>query len=179
MRVAALLVAGVLALGPAAAEAAIRLYAYDPANAATREAAGGLTFEFKQKLIFNTVLSLRSTVGQAKAELAPADEKALGGGLAPLIGEGAPERDLYEVKPEDDGEALVRALCPGEARRGFLAFGRLRANRPLRVHVLAVDGAGAPRLCRTLDFQFRAEWPMPRDNPRVTARDLKQPRFPH
>jgi hypothetical protein len=167
-----------LAAGGAQA-AAHKMYSYDPANSETRHAAGGLTFEFEKKFVFNTILNLRSTMGQATAYLTPADERALGASLSSLIGDRAQERDLYEVKPEREGEALVSAYCPG-SKRGFITFGRLRANRPLRVHVLGDNPAGGPaRLCRTFDFTFHGEWQLPTQGVPVRERDLKRPKFPY
>src|ERR1700723_3024385 len=81
--------------GPAAA--GVRIFSYDSANDVTRRVAGDLTFQFNQRLIFVTVLNIRSTEGRASADLKPADEHALGGGgLSRLVGGGSQERDLYE-----------------------------------------------------------------------------------
>jgi hypothetical protein len=148
------------AAGPAAA--AVRIFSYDPANDATRNVAGDLTFEFKQRLIFTTVLNIRSTEGEASADLKPADEHELGrGGLTRLIGANAQERDLYEVEPKAEGAELIRAFCPG-SHRAWLAFSRLVEARPLRVQVIGDDPAGGPaRLCHTFEFQFRGEWKLP------------------
>jgi hypothetical protein len=159
----------------APAAAAVRIFSYDAANDATRRVAGDLTFEFNQHLIFTTVLNIHSTEGKAAADLKPADERALGrGGLSRLIGEGAQERDLYEVEPKAEGAELIRAFCPG-SRRAWLAFGRLAEARPLRVRVIGDDPAGGPaRLCHTLDFGYRGEWTLPGGSG-VPARDLLQP----
>jgi len=139
--------------------AAVRVFSYDPADALTRRVAGDLTFEFKQRLIFTTVLRIRSTEGQASADLKPVDEQALGrGGLSRLIGANAPERDLYAVEPGAEGADLVRAFCPGSTR-AWLAFGRLSETQPLRVQVIGDDPKGGPtRLCETLAFTFHGEW---------------------
>src|SRR5665213_4595182 len=120
-----LVVAASLACLAGAARAdSIRLYSYDPANAETRAAAGALTFEFKQRLIGTTMLSVRATEAQATAYLRPARERALGpGGLSPLIGSKANERDLYEVQSKGDGAALISAFCPG-AKRAWMVFGQ-------------------------------------------------------
>ena len=160
------------------AQAAPRMFSYDPANSETRHSAGALTFEFNQKLTFITVLNVRATEGQATADLKPADEKALGrGGLSPLIG-AAPERDLYQVQPTEEGGALISAFCPG-ARRAWMAIGRLRVNRDLRVFVLGDDAAGgAAHLCRTLDFTFHGEWRLP-PGAKFDQRQLERPLFPH
>lgn len=140
----------------------VRLFSYDPANAQTRAAAGALTFEFKQRLVGTTMLNVRATEAQATAYLRPAPDKALGqAGLTPLIGPAASERDLYEVLSSGEGPALISAFCPG-ARRAWMAFGRPRLNRDLRVFVLGDTASGGPvRLCRTLDFNFRGEWRLP------------------
>src|SRR5579862_6918710 len=119
------------AAGPASA--AVRIFSYDPANDTTRSVAGDLTFEFKQRLIFTTVLNIHSTEGEASADLKPADEHVLGhGGLSRLIGANAQERDLYEVQPKAEGADLIHAFCPG-SHRAWLAFGRLVEGKPLRV----------------------------------------------
>jgi|SRR5215472_13256671 len=141
------------------AAAAVRVFSYDPADALTRRVAGDLTFEFSRRMIFTTILRIRSTEGQASAELKPVDEQVLGrGGLSRLIGPNAPERDLYAVEPGAQGAELVRAFCPGSTR-AWLAFGRLAAAQPLRVRVIGDDPKGGPtRLCETLAFTFHGEW---------------------
>ncbi len=172
-----------LGCGAGAAQAARRFFSYDPANATTRSVAGPLTFEFNQRLIFVTVLRVRSTEGRASADLKPVDEGVLGhGGLSALIGAQSPERDLYEVEPSDEGLDLTHAFCPG-SHRAWLAFGRLVEGRDLRVRVLGDDplGAGKGRhahLCQTFDFAYRGEWRLP-PGPGVPLRDLPMPKFPY
>jgi hypothetical protein len=175
-----ILIALAVSLAAGAAQAAtMKMYSYDPANAETRRAAGGVTFQFQKQFIFNRILALRSTMGQANAFLDPVDEKVLGVGLSSLIGDNAPERDLYEVRGEAEGGDLIKAFCPG-SKRAFMTFGRLRANQPLRVHVLGDTAVGGPaHLCRTLDFNFHGEWQMPRTGQIVTDKDLKRPKFPY
>jgi len=173
----AALVAAITASTPAAA--AVRIFSYDAANDGTRRVAGDLTFQFSQRLIFTTVLSIRSTEGRASADLKPADEHALGsGGLNRLIGAAAQERDLYEVKGDADGIALVHAFCPGSSR-AWLAFSRLVEGRPLRVQVIGDAAGGSAKLCHTLDFTYRGEWKLPSATPPVRPSDLKEPRFPY
>ena len=159
----------------APASAAVRIFSYDPANEATRSVAGDLTFEFRQRLIFTTVLNIRSTEGEASADLKPADEHVLGpGGLSRLIGAGAQERDLYEVSPDAEGTELIHAFCPGSSR-AWLAFGRLAEAAPLRVRVIGDSPAGGPmRLCHTFEFAFRGEWKLP-GGPGVPPSQLLQP----
>ncbi len=159
MRAAWLVAAAITAASPALADAT-RLYSYDPADAETKTAAGPLTFEFHQGLFRLTMVSVRATEAQATANLKPAGERDLGpGGLTPLIGARAPERDLYEVRPDQEGAALIAALCPG-ATRAWMAFGRPRLNRDLRVYVLGAED-GPARLCRKLSFAFHGAWRMP------------------
>jgi hypothetical protein len=174
MRRFAFLLISILALaGPA--RAAVRVFSYDPVDDATRRVAGDLTFRFRQRLIFVTVLNIISTEGRAQADLKPADDKVLGhGGLSRLIGDNAPERDLYEVEPSDEGAEMIHAFCPGSAR-AWLAFSRMTEARPLRVQVIGDNPAGGPaRLCHTLDFNFHGEWKLP-SGPGVPERDLLQP----
>jgi hypothetical protein len=160
------------------AAAAVRIFSYDAADDGTRHVAGDLTFQFDQRLIFTTILNIRSTEGRASADLKPADEHALGpGGLNRLIGGSAQERDLYEVKGDAEGDELVHAFCPG-SRRAWLSFGRLVEGRPLRVQVIGDAAGGGAKLCHTLDFNFRGEWKLP-SGPGVKPGDLKEPRFPY
>lgn len=160
MRIALTAAVG-LAITASPAAAALRLYSYDPADAETRSAAGPLTFEFKAGLFRTTMISLRATEAQATAYLKPVGEKDLGPvGLTALIG-AAPERDLYEVRSDHDGPALIAAFCPG-ATRAWAAFGTPRPNRSLRVFVLGPPAAGgAAHVCRTLNFTFHGAWQVP------------------
>ncbi|MGI9170454.1 MAG: hypothetical protein ACR2FH_09815 [Caulobacteraceae bacterium] len=170
--------AAALCLAASARAGAMRIYSYDPANGDTRRVAGAVTFEFNQRLMFTTVLRVLATEGQASADLKPAKEEGLGrGGLTRVIGARAPELDLYEVQPGADGSAMIAAFCPG-ARRAWMAFGRLKPNRDLRVFVLSDTPAGGPaRLCRTLDFTFHGEWRLP-PGAKFDERQLERPRFP-
>jgi len=169
-----------IALAAAApAAAGVRIFSYDAGDDVTRKVAGDLTFQFNQRLIFTTLMSIRSTEGRASADLKPADEHALGrGGLSRLIGPNAQERDLYEVENDAQGVELVHAFCPG-SNRAWLAFGRLVEGRPLRVRVIGDTAGGGARLCHTLAFNFRGEWKLPSASPPVRPSDLKEPRFPY
>ncbi|HUZ14117.1 MAG TPA: hypothetical protein VMU93_14870 [Caulobacteraceae bacterium] len=179
-RLAAALAAA-LALGLAGAAAAgVRIYSYDPANALTRRTAGDLTFEFERRFIFTRVLSVRSTEGEATADLKPARETALGrGGLDGVIGRRARGRDLYEIEPAAEGADMIRAFCPGSAR-AWLAFGRIRQGHGLRVRVIGeAAGASRARLCATLDFTFHGEWRAAAAGQPVRPGDLLEPHFPY
>ena len=128
--------------GPARA-ATRRMFSYDPADDATRHAAGALTFVFDQHLLSTTPVSIKATEGQASAELS----RAPGG--------------LYAVSPINQGAELIAALCPG-SKRAWMAIPRLKANRDLQVQVLGDSPTGGSRhLCRTLAFTFHGEWRLP------------------
>jgi hypothetical protein len=158
-RAAAILAAWLVFAGSAHA-ANRRIFSYDPADAATREAAGQLTFEFNQKLLSTTVLRVRSTEESATADLKPAPPEAVGrGGVSRFVGVQARDRDLYQILAADDGPAMISAFCPG-ARRAWMAFGRLRANQDLRVYVLG-DYPGGAKLCQSLKFTYHGEWRLP------------------
>lgn len=174
---AALALAALAICAPARASS-LHIWSYDPANADTRSAAGALTFEFNRRLVFTTVLRVLATEGEAKADVAPADEKVLGrGGLTALIGPRAFERDLYRIEPRDEGAAMIAALCPN-SQRAWLAFGRLRANHDLRIYVLGDGGAGRDaHLCKTLDYTFHGEWKLPSDA-KFDTRLVDRPQFP-
>jgi len=144
------------------AGAAQRVFSYDSANPTTEAMTeAGLTFVFDKTLFNERVLKLVETHDVGEADLKPANERALGpGGLSAVIGPGAPERQLYEITDQADGKALKRALC--QSPHVWLAFGRLKANLPLRVHALAIDPlSGKTRLCITLDYAFHGEWALP------------------
>jgi hypothetical protein len=129
-------------------------------------------------LMSTKLLRIRATEGQATAELKAAPQDVVGrGGLSPLIGSQAIERDLYEIQPAEDGSAMISAFCPG-ARRAWLAFGRLKASQNLTVHVLGADAGGRARLCRTLEFAFHGEWRLP-PGPAKDPDRLPEPHFPY
>jgi len=161
------LLAALLAAGDAAA--ATHVYSYDPADPATKAAAGPLTFEVHKALIGPTkVLNLRSTEAAADAELRRASDRDLGpGGLTAVLGPRAAERQVYEIAPADQGAALISALCPG-AKRAWLAFSEFGFNQPLKIAVLGASGASVKtRLCRTLAYDFHGEWSGPPTTPLV------------
>ena len=137
--------------------AQLRMFSYDPADAETRTAAGPMTFEFKQGLLKSTILSMRSTEADATVDVSPAPESALGARLTALAGAEAADRDLYAIRPADDGAALIAALCPGSAH-GWLAIERPRYGRDLGVDVLGDRPTGGAKLCRKLAFNFHGEW---------------------
>ena len=176
---AVLALMGAVAIAARAEAATIRLFAYDPANEETRQVAGPLTFEFRQQLVFTTLLRIRSTEAAATAQVIPADEKVLGsGGLSAFIGPNAPERDFFEVTDAQEGNAMIAAFCPG-SKHAWVSLGRLKMNRDLRVHVFG-DGPepGKVHLCHTFNFYYHGEWKA-KDPYRVDPREVLKPHFPY
>jgi hypothetical protein len=159
----------------APAWAALHQYSYDPADEATRTAAGGLTFEINKTLFSTRVLKVRATEAKATADLKPADPSAVGRSAALWAGE--PDHDLYEVLAKDDGPALIAAFCPG-SKRAWMAFSPLRPNEDLRVLVFGDDPkGGAARRCRRLDFTYHGEWLLP-PGPPPPLGEVGPPEFP-
>jgi hypothetical protein len=156
------LVLGPLLLAPGVAAAGIKLYSYDPADAATKESSGALTFRFFKGLLGQKVLEVYATEGNAQAEVDPAGPPPGAGPLEVRNG------GFYRIRPDKEGDALVAGLCPGSSR-GWLSIGPLRAYQDLEVHMLSAPANGPVTLCRTLIFRFRGEWKTPKDalDPRV------------
>ncbi len=148
--------------------AALKVYSYDPADAATKGYVdNGLTFAFDKNLVGFRVREVFATQAKASALVDPADEKELGAPLARLLPSGAIEHALYRVRDEEQGLAMVKALCPGSSH-GWLVFGTFRAREGLTVDALGDDPAtGKARLCATLKFIFHGEWIMPRGDPTI------------
>src|SRR5579872_4584799 len=111
------LVAAATAAGGAAGDvqaAQRRFFSFDPADETTRTAAGALTSEFDQHLVSTHVIAIRATEGEATADLQRVGEGSLGaGGLDRAVGAHTENRDLYRIKADKDGGAMITALCPG------------------------------------------------------------------
>ncbi len=158
--VSALLIA-LAAASPAAA--ARHIYSYDSVTPITEKATEtGLSFIFDKNVLGVNVRRILETHDIGAADLRPASESALGrGGLEKIVGSDAAERDLYEITDQENGKALRNALCRG-ADHVWLAFGRLKVGRDLRVRALGHDpSTGLTRLCVTLDYSFHGEWLAP------------------
>ena len=159
--------------GPVAA--AIRhIFSYDPADAATAQIAGPVTFDLRREFLGGlTVLNLRSTVAAASADLRRTDARALGPGPRPAGMDGA----LYEVEPADQGAALISVLCPG-AHRVWLKFSDIGFDLPLKIEVLGGQGAtGGARLCHVLAYDFHGEWKGPPSGVQLREKDLPTGRY--
>ncbi|HEY2481059.1 MAG TPA: hypothetical protein VGI30_02525 [Caulobacteraceae bacterium] len=174
-----LLAIGGIVAAPAA-QAAIHQYSYDPADAATRQAAGGVTFMVNKTLFGGTrVLKMRATEAKATADLQRADPGVLGrGGLTRILGPEGPAHDLYRIESADEGPSFVAALCPG-SKRGWVALSPVRYGQDMQAVVLGDDPAGGPaRACRKLAFTFRGEWRLPSGTPPPTEA-VEAPAFPN
>lgn len=145
------------------ASAARHIYSYDSDTPITEKMTEtGLSFIFDKNLLGVTVRRILETHDIGAADLRPASQSALGhGGLEKIVGSDAAERDLYEITDQENGKALRNALCRG-ADHVWLAFGRLKVGRDLRIRALGHDPAtGQTRLCVTLDYSFHGEWLAP------------------
>ncbi|MFI4976113.1 MAG: hypothetical protein ACHP84_16355 [Caulobacterales bacterium] len=160
------------------ARADIRIFSYDPADERTEGASGPLTFEFKQRLLFTTIIRVFSTQGHAMANLKPVEDGALGhGGIAAIV-PAARERDLYEVLDTAEGDDLIHAFCPG-SKRAWMAFGKVREGQDLTVRVLGDTPAGGrAHLCQTLSFNYHGEWHLPAAQ-HIRDSDFLRPRLPN
>lgn len=161
-----LLAAAVAMAATPAAAADKRMVSYDAVSPSARQLTGaGLTFVFTKSLLKTRVLAVRATAVPVGVELAPSGDGATNRKLDALMGDSAGTGGLYEIKAgKAQGDVMVQAFCPG-SKRGWLAIGPLAHARPLRVHAFGDDPAsGEPRLCSAMDFDFRGEWRMPREN---------------
>jgi len=162
------------------AQATIRQYSYDPADAGTRLAAGGVTFMVNQTLLGGVrVLKMRATEAKATADLERVDQGVLGqGGFARAVGRDAPENALYQIRSSAEGPAFVAALCPG-SKRAWVALSPVGYGEDLQAVVIGDDPSGGPaRKCRALAFTFRGEWRLPAGSPPPTEAQ-EPPDFPN
>ena len=142
------------------AEAAQRIYSYDPDDAATRAYVdNGLTLVIDKGMFGMEVREVMSTQAKASARLEPAAERDLGVSLRSVLdGAGGV---LYAISDDDQGPAMVRAFCPGSTR-GWLVVGPIRPRSDLTLEALGDDPVtGKARHCATLNLRFRGEWRMP------------------
>jgi hypothetical protein len=160
-----LMAAALLAATPAAA-ADKRMVSYDATSPSARALTGaGLTFVFTKSFLRTRVLAVRATAVPVGVIVEPSGDQAVNRKLDALMGEQAGSGALYEIKAgKAQGDVMVQAFCPGSTR-GWLAISSIAHARPLRVHAFGDDPAsGDVRLCSVMDFDFRGEWRMPREN---------------
>ena len=166
----AILAAAAVGAGPRA-RADEQIYSYEPASPDARAfAATGLSFEFERRLMGGAhIHRVIQTGEQGAAEVKAAGEGELGdGGFRTALAGARPAGGLYRIASGLDGEAFVRAICPG-SDKAWLAIGPLQRFQDLRVQAMGrADGAPSAHLCVTLDFTYRNDWRLPpRTPPRV------------
>jgi len=166
-----------LATAPAHA-ADKRMVTYDSVSPDARRLTGaGLTFVFTKRMMRTRILAVHATAVPVGVVVRPSGDGGLNRKLGALMGDEARSGDLYEIDPaEQQGAVMVQAFCPGSTR-GWLAIGGI-GHRPLRVHAFGNDPAtGEPRLCAAMDFAFRGEWRMPRENSSDPTKDVFAPNY--
>ncbi|MGE5502696.1 MAG: hypothetical protein ACM3W4_12330 [Ignavibacteriales bacterium] len=155
---------GLLAACPAHA-ADKGMVSYDANSPKARELTGeGLTFSYEKSLLHTRVTAVRATAVPVGVVVSPLDDGRTAGKLDRLAGEDAKLGTLYTIADSQDAQVMVQAFCPG-SKTGWLSIGPIRHAEPLRVLAFGDDPAtGEPKLCATMDFQFRGEWRMPKTN---------------
>ena len=155
-----------------------RMVSYDSISPDARRLTGaGLTFVFTRQMFRTRVLAVHATAVPVGVILKPSDGQT-GRKLDALMGAEARTGTLYEIDPaEKQGAVMVQAFCPG-SKSGWLAIGSLAHAQPLRVHAFGDDPAtGEPRLCAAMDFAFRGEWRMPRENRADPTKEVFAPNW--
>lgn len=142
------------------------MVSYDALSPKARELTGeGLTFSYSKTFLHMRVLAIRATAVPVGVIVTPLTDGRIAGKLDRLAGADAKVGSLYLIHPdEEQGNVMVQAFCPG-SKTGWLSIGPIRHAEPLRVYAFGDDpGTGEPKLCATMDFQFRGEWRMPKTN---------------
>lgn len=178
--IARLLLAAALTLLAAAPATAAdkRMVSYDSVSPDARKLTGaGLTFVFTRQLLRTRVLAVHATAVPVGVVVKPSGG-AVNRQLRALMGPEANGAALYQIDPaEAQGTVMVQAFCPG-SKTGWLAVGAIAHARPLRVHAFGDDPAtGQPRLCAAMDFAYRGEWRMPRENSADPTKDVFAPNW--
>jgi hypothetical protein len=139
------------------------MVSYDALSPTARDLTGeGLTFSYSKSLLHMRVLAIRATAVPVGVIVTPLTDGRIAQKLDRLAGADAKVGSLYVIHPdEEQGNVMVQAFCPG-SKSGWLSIGPIRHAEPLRVYAFGDDpGTGEPKLCATMDFQFRGEWRMP------------------
>ena len=167
----------VLAAAPAHA-ADTRMVSYDSISPEARKLTGaGLTFVFTKSFLRTRVLAVHATAVPVGVVVRPSDS-AINRKLDALMGEAARTGALYQIDPaQKQGAVMVEAFCPG-SKSGWLAIGSIAHAQPLKVHAFGDDPAtGEPRLCAEMEFAYRGEWRMPRQNTADPTGHVFQPNW--
>ena len=141
------------------------MVSFDAVSPSARDLTGeGLTFSYVKSLLRTRVTAVRATAVPVGVVVTPLTDGSLTGKLDRLAGPDAKLGTLYTITDEQDAGVMIQALCPG-SKTGWLSIGPIRHAAPLRVLAFGDDpGTGEPKLCATMDFQFRGEWRMPKTN---------------
>lgn len=140
-----------------------RMVTYDAASPdAQRLTGAGLTFVFTRSMLRQRVLAVRATAVPVGVVVEPSTDGRVNDRLDALLRDEARTGALYRIDPEaEQGKVMVQAFCPGSTQ-GWLSIGTIAHARPIRVHAFGDDPAsGEPRLCASMDFDYRGEWRMP------------------
>jgi len=168
-----------LAAAPAQA-ADRRMVTYDSISPDARRLTGaGLTFVFTKPMLRSArILAVRATAVPVGVVVKPSADRDINGRLDALMGAEGRTGALYQIDPaEQQGAVMVQAFCPGSTT-GWLAIGAIAHAQPLRVHAFGDDPAtGEPRLCAAMDFAYRGEWRMPRENPSDPTKEVFAPNW--
>lgn len=141
------------------------MVSYDAESPKARELTGeGLTFSYVKRLFHTRVTAVRATAVPVGVVVDPLDDSRLIDKLDRLAGPDARQGTLYAIDDAQDAQVMIQALCPG-SKMGWLSIGPILHAQPLKVLAFGDDpGTGEPKLCATMDFQFRGEWRMPKTN---------------
>lgn len=149
------------AAGPAAA--GTRWFAYQAEGQTTRYRTGDVTLELRTPMLFGAsrVVSLWRRRGSDLPLDGPSGQFRPDQ-IAAAVGGSAEGLTLYPINQEA-GRGFSQGSCVG-ATRAWVAMPEPRPYRPLRIHVLRQGASGAPELCETLEYSWRAEWTLPPRN---------------
>jgi hypothetical protein len=167
-----------LAVAPAQA-AEKRMVTYDAISPDARKLTGaGLTFVFTKRMLRTRILAVHATAVPVGVVVKPSGDGTTNRKLDALMGEDARTGTLYQIDPaEKQGAVMVQAFCPG-SKSGWLAISAISHAQPLKVHAFGDDPAtGEPRLCAAMDFAYRGEWRMPRENQADPTKEVFQPNW--
>lgn len=156
-----------------------RLVSYDSISPDARKLTGaGLTFVFTKRMLRTRVLAVHATAVPVGVVVKPSGDGATNRKLDALMGEEARSGTLYQIDPaEQQGAVMVQAFCPG-SKSGWLAIGAISHAQPLKVHAFGDDPAtGEPRLCAEMEFAYRGEWRMPRENTADPTKEVFAPNW--